>query len=157
MEIVWSDNSVTDGTFDECKRRLSFTTVENEAVGGTTTTQELWELQSNGKDWVAIQSNYTYTGSGSYPASTGRNRVTIVRPSSNSLSTGAIVAIVACLVLAFGMTVALCMYCKNKSKMSSGRPKSVKYAYGSEQQLPTVQTVAPTYDNQAYPMAVTVG
>ena len=165
VPISWSDGTTTNAIFNECTRELSFTTTETESVGGTTTTIETWQLNSNGRDWTRVSSQWSYTGNGgSYPASSGSNFVTIQQGTSccsspsSSLSTGAVVGIIICVLVALGLTAALCMYCSNKSKMTSGRPKSVKYSYDSEQQLPTVHTVAPAYNTEpGIPVAMAVG
>ena len=166
VPISWSDGTTTFAVWNECTRELSFETTETEDVGGTTTTNEVWQLDANGRDWSSVSSLWTYTGNGgSWPASSGSNSVVIQQgtsccssSSSSSLSTGAVVAIIICVLVALGLTAALCMYCSNKSKMSSGRPKSVKYSYDSEQQLPTVHTVAPAYNTEpGIPVAMAVG
>jgi len=166
VPISWSDGTTTFAVWNECTRELSFETTETEDVGGTTTTNEVWQLDANGRDWSSVSSLWTYTGNGgSWPASSGSNSVVIQQgtsccssSSSSSLSTGAVVAIIICVLVALGLTAALCMYCSNKSKMTSGRPKSVKYSYDSEQQLPTVHTVAPAYNTEpGIPVAMAVG
>ena len=163
VEIVWSDRSRNLLVWNECKRTIDFSYSENED-GGVTTTTEKWQLNANGVDWIAVTSQWQWT-SASSATTYGSNSVSIEKSSGSSsssggLSTSAIVGIVACLVVAAGMTGALIMYCANKSKMSSGRPKSVQYSYGSDQQeMPTVRTVAPFEKHQhqqGVPIAVTV-